>query len=110
MTNAVEIPLKLELDYVSRKTLARVGKNNVKNSLRLVAKYALEPAQDDARRLSQQGIGRRFRTNRQGLRGVGDTYVRDGKRQDPKLQGWRTEKRCVRNASKERRRKRHAVV
>ena len=76
----VEIPLKLELDYVSRKRLARVGKNNVKNSLRLVAKYALEPARDDAKRLSQQGIGRRFRTNRQGLRGVGDTYVRDGKR------------------------------
>ena len=76
----VEIPLNLTLSYESRKTLNRVGKNNVKNSLRIVAKYALEPARDDAQRLSQQGIGRKFATYRQGLRGVGDTYVRNNKR------------------------------
>ena len=61
------VPLTLKLRGADEVRLQKAG--------RYGARFALEPARDQARILSPQGVGRSFETFRQGLRGIGDTYV-----------------------------------
>lgn len=84
----VEIPFDLNLSKKDMQKLATAGKYGIKNALSRVAKFALLPARDTARKLSQKGIRGEERKNVRGLRGVGTTYaVGKGKRR--KVQAYR---------------------
>jgi hypothetical protein len=69
------VPLTLKLRRADEVRLQKAGRYGVRNAIASVARFALEPARDQARILSPQGVGRSFETFRQGLRGIGDTYV-----------------------------------
>lgn len=84
----VEIPFDLNLSKKDMRRLSAAGKYGIKNALSRVAKFALLPARDTARKLSQKGIRGEERKNVRGLRGVGTTYaVGKGKRR--KVQAYR---------------------
>ncbi len=72
---ASEIPLDLELSKKDIEALSQAGKYGVRNTVKAVAKYAMRPAREDARKLSAVGIkGKDRRGTVKGLRGVGETY------------------------------------
>ena len=76
----VEVRLDLKLSPKDIRALQMSGKHGVRNAMRTVSKYALEPAREEARRLSGNGIGRaerRFRTGRGGQ----TTYTAKGGKQ-----------------------------
>ena len=75
---AAEIPVKLTLSQRDVLALSKAGKYGVRNSMRNVAKYALEPAREHARRISASGIKRAERKVRRGRNGK-TTYVVRGK-------------------------------
>lgn len=81
-----EIKMDLKLSKKDVEALSQAGKFGVGNTVKAVAKYAMRPAREDARKLSAVGIkGSRSQkrptfkdpSNRRsvkGLRGVGETY------------------------------------
>jgi len=76
----VEIPVKLQLTAADVRRLEKAGKYGVKNALKTVAQFALEPARDDARKLSGLGIGRAEKTFRKGRGGITEYTVRNKRR------------------------------
>jgi len=70
-----EIPLDLKLSKKDIEALSQAGKFGVGNTVKAVAKYAMRPAREDARKLSAVGIrGKERKGTVKGLRGVKDTY------------------------------------
>jgi len=76
----VEIPVKLQLTSSDVRRLEKAGKYGVRNALKTVAQFALEPARDDARKLSSQGIGRAEKSFRKGRGGITEYTVRNKRR------------------------------
>ena len=74
----VEIPVRLEIKPQDLKRLEQSGKYALKNTLRPVSRFVLEPSQNEAIKLSGSKIGRRFAANRTG-RGGKTTYNVKGK-------------------------------
>jgi hypothetical protein len=75
----VEIPVKLQLTPQDVRRLENAGKYGVRNALKTVAEFALEPAREEARKLSSEGIGRASRATRTGRGGITE-YTVKGKR------------------------------
>jgi len=75
----VEIPIKLQLTPQDVRRLEKAGKYGVRNALKTVAEFALEPAREEARKLSGKGIGRAARATRTGRGGITE-YTVKGKR------------------------------
>ena len=82
----VEIPVKLQLTPQDVRRLEKAGKYGVRNALKTVAEFALEPAREEARKLSGKGIGRAARATRTGRGGITE-YTVKGKRR--KIQSYR---------------------
>lgn len=79
MTQQVEIPLKLELSPADVRRLSKAGQYGVRNAVRSVAKYTLDPARDQARKLSASGIKGKQRKGVTALRDGRTTYSVNGK-------------------------------
>ena len=79
MIKPVEIPVKLQLKPSDVRRLEKAGKHGVRNALKTVAEFALEPAREEARKLSAEGIGRAARATRTGRGGITE-YTVKGKR------------------------------
>ena len=84
----VEVPLTLKLSERDIRKLSKAGPFGVRNSVGTVAKYALQPARDQARRISGLGIGRAEQRYRRG-RGGRETYVPKGRSKPRKILAYR---------------------
>jgi hypothetical protein len=73
-----DIPITLEIRKQDLEKLRNAGKYALKNTLRPVSKFVLEPSQNEAAKSSGSKIGRRFAANMTG-RGGKTTYNVKGK-------------------------------